>query len=605
MSSFSPTKRSAEEEHGTPGPEEQQHKRRRKNTVRACDSCKSKKIKCDGFQPCSRCELHKKTCTYDSPYSRGLAPPVVPSAATRLSTSVLDTPGQAEPHQITESSPSKYATFDQHRRAREPTSESESEAAERFLGETSNIAYSHAAKLHLSSRPPSPPPPLRQDAPMERRNSKSNWWHLSEEPFTPLDIARYSLPDTDRGLEMSSWYFENASPTYRFLDRPSVERNICILCRSGDWLGGQNNTSAEASLTKVEECTVMMVWSLACQYPLAKNGKRFDRHQRDWLREKGLQYFQVADMLMEGEKSLIDRLPVLQVRLLQCLYLLTASRLKAAWDLFAAVKNMANNLDLSRIEGSHRAALPRQSHPLPHADRQARLHSEKRKRSFWAIYTLDTYFATMLGKMVTFTDSDIKVGYPSLSGDANFEFGVSPRNPDLLWQGPGPDDKPSLMWGPIAHAQLAKIVRKALKEMYSDPDASFNTDAADRLAAELHECEANWPDYLRLKTIGELLPIYKRQSGVIKLALQHACLLINRPSLPLSGLGLSRSKADMLQVQSSGSLLKYQDRCLEAALNIADNVSSMVQKGDITDQFWYVRPSCSSQFAQHKLTRYD
>lgn len=587
MDSASPNKRSADEEHGVLGSEEQHHKRRRKNTVRACDSCKNKKIKCDGFLPCSRCDLHKKNCTYNSPYARGLAPPVVPSATTRLSGDSLELSGQPELQRIAhDDSPSKHIALEQHGRDRDPTPESDSEAAERFLGQPSNLAYSHAAKLHLSSRPPSPPQ-LRQENSFERRASRSNWWHLSEEAFPPLDIARYSLPDTDRGLELSSWYFENASPTYRFLDRPSVERNICILCKSGDWLGGQNNTSTEAPLTKVEECTVMMVWSLACQYPLARNGKRFDAHQRDWLREKGLQYFQVADMLMEGEKSLIDRLSVLQVRLLQCLYLLTASRLKAAWDLFAVVKNMANNLDLSRVEGIHRSNLSRgqSSHGT---DRQAILHSEKRKRSFWSIYTLDTYFATMLGKMVAFNDSDIKIGYPSLDGDASFEFGVSPRNPDLLWQGSMPDDKPSLMWGPIAHAQLAKIVRKALKEMYFDLDATFNTEAADRLTAELHECEANWPDYLRLKTIGELLPIYKRQSGVIKLGLQHAHLLINRPALPLSGLGLSRNKTDLSQPHSSGSLQKYQDRCLEAALTIADTVSSMLQKGDISDQFWYV-----------------
>jgi hypothetical protein len=200
----------------------------------------------------------------------------------------------------------------------------------------------------------------------------------------------------------------------------------------------------------------------------------------------------------------------------------------------------------------------------------------------------DTYFATVLGKMVTFNDSDIKIGYPSLDCDPAFESAVSPQQTETTWRAHVAVDRPSLMWGVIAHAHIARIVRKALRSMYLDPGASFDAATADDLARELQQYADRFPDHLRLRSSGELLPIYKRQASVIKLALQHAYLLVYRPSLPLSKLRLL-GRDDALPLETDLDIRRCQDCCLEAAVTIADHASASLNQGEMSHQFWYAR----------------
>jgi predicted RNase H-like nuclease (RuvC/YqgF family) len=39
-------------------------------TVRSCDRCKEKKIRCNNGVPCNQCILHNTTCTYNAPCRR-------------------------------------------------------------------------------------------------------------------------------------------------------------------------------------------------------------------------------------------------------------------------------------------------------------------------------------------------------------------------------------------------------------------------------------------------------------------------------------------------------------------------------------------------------
>ena len=44
---------------------------KRRRVTRACDSCKSRKRRCNGEKPCAYCTEHRALCTYDAPYTRG------------------------------------------------------------------------------------------------------------------------------------------------------------------------------------------------------------------------------------------------------------------------------------------------------------------------------------------------------------------------------------------------------------------------------------------------------------------------------------------------------------------------------------------------------
>jgi Fungal specific transcription factor domain len=117
--------------------------------------------------------------------------------------------------------------------------------------------------------------------------------------------------------------------------------------------------------------------------------------------------------------------------------------MKTAWDLFAIVKNMANNLDLSKPLSSYDVRGRRMTNG------SQLFITELRKRAFWAIYTLDSYLATMLCKALTFEEQDIRIGHVAPTDDDRLvEDGVVLDSTDYF-----ADDKPSLMYAPIVHAK--------------------------------------------------------------------------------------------------------------------------------------------------------
>ena len=83
-----------------------------------------------------------------------------------------------------------------------------------------------------------------------------------------------------------------------------------------------------------------------------------------------------------------------QVRLLQCFYLLSRSRIHHCWTIFGVVVNQAFVLDLNRKESS-----------VSYASTDL-LEVECRKRVFWTAYTLDKYLSCALGRPQAFNDED-------------------------------------------------------------------------------------------------------------------------------------------------------------------------------------------------------
>lgn len=57
------------------------NRRRSHKVSRACDFCKSKKLKCSGTIPCDVCTRKRLSCIYDATYRRG-RPPTPPPASS-------------------------------------------------------------------------------------------------------------------------------------------------------------------------------------------------------------------------------------------------------------------------------------------------------------------------------------------------------------------------------------------------------------------------------------------------------------------------------------------------------------------------------------------
>jgi hypothetical protein len=125
-----------------------------------------------------------------------------------------------------------------------------------------------------------------------------------------------------------------------------------------------------------------------------------------------------------------------------------------------------------------------------------------------------------------------------------------------------------------------------LRRLYIDQPGEVQNETIAALLGEIEVWENQLPDFLKTRSSGSLLHIYARQATVIKLATQHAIIMICRPSLPLSEFGSPEPGIDAAS-GSSGLLQVHQDRCLEAALSVCEIVTPLVRKESIGSHFWF------------------
>lgn len=95
-----------------------------------------------------------------------------------------------------------------------------------------------------------------------------------------------------------------------------------------------------------------------------------------------------------------------QARLLQCIYLLTQSRINHCWNLFGTVSRLALGIGLNRKD----------RRPDPPGG-LGKVEVECRRRSFWCAYTLDTFLSAALGRPRSFHDDDIDAALPAMVED--------------------------------------------------------------------------------------------------------------------------------------------------------------------------------------------
>lgn len=107
-----------------------------------------------------------------------------------------------------------------------------------------------------------------------------------------------------------------------------------------------------------------------------------------------IQYFLAADYQLQKETGRIQ-LTSIQARLLQCLYLLSRSRINQCWSTFGIIVNLSVALGLNR----------KQSHEVGGETDVVQI--EGRKRTFWSAYILDKYLSCSLGRPQMFHDEDI------------------------------------------------------------------------------------------------------------------------------------------------------------------------------------------------------
>ncbi|TQN68819.1 Activator of stress genes 1 [Colletotrichum shisoi] len=580
------------------------NRRRSQKVSRACDFCKQRKTKCSGTIPCDKCTRKGLTCVYDAKYSRGRPPTPPPAAAVAASawsssgraSAVPGSPGG-------ESSSITYQTTEEAVQHNTTTT-----AAATAAGGTVTAAATAAGGTVTAAAPSRPP--LRGQAGVVRESqgpaSRASpelgmteiqgqifeidptsgvtflhraWKRLSKHdssivpdeltastesqplmlagdkplpPITDDDVANLSLPDARQLQDLIALYFDVCIATYRVLHRPSVESWLQIMVDNLD-----RRRPVWHDIGRGKASIVLTALAVATAHQEKSNGFHSPEDETLSL-ARGDRLFCVALQLTERETGL-PRLESAQSRLIQVLYLLTTSRMSRAWYTFG------NTLQVISALGLHRRAAKKR-HLAPGSPDY--IQAQCGMRTFWTAYVLDKYLGVIFGRPRHFHDDDIDQDYPDRIDDedmtAQGPVGRSEEHPDCHID------------ALIFHAKIAQIIGNTSREVYSIKPISEQerVAAAHRLSEKIHEWRASLPPHLGSIRPSMLIPSFRRQATVLKLAYSHAIMHANR--LFLLGSPSARSETPVLE-------------CIGAARTVLETVDGMAVEGPIFHAFWWTQ----------------
>ncbi|KAF9880141.1 hypothetical protein CkaCkLH20_02095 [Colletotrichum karsti] len=560
----------SDEHHHLSGAAAAANRRKSQKVSRACDFCKQRKAKCSGTIPCDKCTRKGLTCVYDAKYSRGRPPTPPPSAVWSAGSTGTSHPGPSsgseEPpvmYQTTETGgrtvsapvPVQSSLRGQVRDSQGPASRASpelgmAEIQGQVFDPTSGVTFLHRAWKRLSKHD-------SNIVPDDLNASTENQPLMlaGDKPLpaiTDEDIANFSLPDSRELRELLAMYFDVCIATYRVLHRPSVESWLKTMVSNLD-----QGKPVWHDIGRGKAAIVLTALAVSTAHSEKSKGFHSPEDERLSLARSD-RLFCVALHLTDTETGL-PRLESAQSRLIQVLYLLTTSRMNRAWYTFG------NCLQIISALGMHRKAAKKRHLTAGNSDY---IQAQCRVRTFWTAYVLDKYLGVIFGRPRHFHDDDIDQDYPDRIDDE-----------DMTAQGPierFEEHSDCHIDALICHVKIAQIIGNTSREVYSIKAISEQerVAAAHRFSEKIHEWRASLPPHLGSIRPSMLIPSFRRQATVLKLAYSHAIMHANR--LFLLGNLSSGSETQILE-------------CIGAARTVLETVDGMAAEGPIFHAFWWTQ----------------
>ncbi|KAH6949206.1 fungal-specific transcription factor domain-containing protein [Fusarium avenaceum] len=526
--------------------------RKARKVSRACDFCKSRKAKCSGDQPCAKCAAKGLNCLYDSKYTRGRPPtpplsegyPALainkPTATQQLDgsesyrdTGKLDTMPQRSLGVAESTAPSRASP-----------ELSIAEIQGQVFDPTSGLTFLHRALKRLSKE--------KRDVASDNKASSADPMTMTggDKTLTPhAESDAFSLPEPAEARLLLSLYFDVCIATYRILHKPTIE----------SWLSSmEKNMEAQEpvwkGLGRAKAAIVLVALAIASLHRAKSEGFSTAEAEDRSLTASDM-LFTISINLADEETNLgYPKLETAQAKLIQVLYLLTTSRFNRAWYMFG------NTLQLVSALGLHRRVPQREKTSMDYIRVQCGI------RTFWTAYILDNYLGVIFGRPRHYHDDDIDQSYPDRIDDD-----------DMTSTGPQEDfeeQQDCSIDALIFHAKIARIIGSISRQVYTLRDISTHDrcTAANTLLRNVHEWHASLPVHLGSIRPSMLIPSYRRQATVLKLAHSHAIMHANR----------------LFLLGSSSSGYENQiNECIDAAKTVLQSVDHIAQEGPIFHAFWW------------------
>lgn len=422
--------------------------------------------------PCSVCSDIGATCSFDASYTRGkLVGPRQPSGSAQDSPVA---PASAPVDQSTQINDTDAANEHAPGEGAQAATASSAysflkRAWERFGRETGDVGS-------LSENDHNDP---TQMVPVLNYGDK----RVLPPPASSLE----SLIRESDGHALLSTYFDFAMPTYRFLHRQTVEQWY------KEVFEGTNR------LSPARKAIILLVLATATFFE--------ESHKSDGkISLTGSESLYQAARHELNQETGRPRLESVQSRFAACLYLLHTSRPNEAWYLFGTTIQIALILGLHQKRSAENVQVGGDV-----------IIQECRKRTFWAISTLDTYLSIILGRPVLIHDGDCDQQLPAKLDDEELS------KPDVISRSSSSRDR--IIAASILHARIAHIVRRAAQEQgrVARKQDDRKIEAATKAGNEVAAWHASLPVILSGAVHPtSLVPVYRRQVAVLGLAHKHA-----------------------------------------------------------------------------------
>ncbi|KAF9888996.1 hypothetical protein FE257_008166 [Aspergillus nanangensis] len=512
----------------------------RRNTIRACDTCKEKKTRCSGTLPCLRCCRLVIQCEYRSSYSRGLvAPPPPPLDASD------DIPMA---NRVLQSSPSTPSDFPQACSSRlgalacsgvHRTEHGSASGLSFLSGVCQQFREDPVASGHLDISGLAALNPEVPDA--------SSVFQYGDKPYSRYYVPDVELPSFERAMHLVAIYFDFAVVTYRFLLRGRVEQWVSQLFESG--ISPAKPPSGPLVATA---CVVFSVFAIGALYEQRDVANQIDRD------EQSERWLAIAKHLLALEVG-PPGLETIQARLNVCLYLVASSRASESWFSYGVTVQLVIAL------GLHRASLVSadQDRGSAYTDQQLR------KRIFWSVYTLDRYISVIFGRPPLLHEEDVDQEFPDELSDEDLLID------DPALRGGRPDHG---MVTAVLHFRLAQILGSISRQLYTAKPHCPGTpvERAVLLMLELERWRENVPashDQWRF-------------SQILQLAYFHAIIHATRSLLFLNMDDMARSPVP------TATVVSYIEKCMGAAEDIMTIVDDLSSERRLIQGFWFTHYIC-------------
>ncbi|KAH8884953.1 hypothetical protein GQ53DRAFT_879176, partial [Thozetella sp. PMI_491] len=533
----------------------------------ACIACREKKTRCSGHAPCIRCQKQGQECEYMptvSPVSHsdstGSGPPSLPAnaypAASRPPRKLICSPHSPPSARLPRTQSAYWAVDveaeeeDEARRLEEPLQQDQDG---HFHGGASEFAFLQHAKQRLAGLP-SVSSILFTDYPLDCEGELLGI-------LPPLSVAE----------ALARVFFDFGLVASRFVHKPSLLESLRKLY-SGSIERAEGREPTDAAL-------LYMVLAMGSHYSEANNP--FSGYTAS------VRFFEMGKQQLEKVAGKVT-LASVQAGILAAHFMLSHSRMHEAWSSFGLIVRQAQALGLHRQTAPPRTDDRAVANGISDSKGNNWITHEFRKRTFWALYTMDRILSSLFGRPCALHDDDIDQVECSMANDEDITATAC-----VLTQ-PGEFCEYAAL---LQYTRLARILGQVLRSMYGAYNRTGGIRDLHRRAVRLERVLLEWQDNLPAYLDYVSLPpsamstMTQRQMRTLRIVFCHTSLLIYRPFI-LYSIDADTASPSYPRRDNGSELELWVGHCHEKAIEVAQamiaETADHARRGWFTRQFWLV-----------------